>query len=263
MSKVRSVFRCQRVRRRQPQVGRSLPLVRRVEHPRRRARASPHRRFRSRRPSIGPCPSPRSTPPSGGPCRPGSREVDRVLSGGLVPGSVTLVGGEPGIGKSTLLLQVASAVAKSGATSLYVSAEESPQQVRLRAQRLGTLAPRLYWPARRLCPTGRPPRRGAARPGRGRLDPDRLRARAGLGARFGGAGPRVRRRASCSRPRPEAWPPCSSATSPRTAGSPVPGCSSTWSTPCCRSRATGTTRCACCGRPRTGSARPTSSVCSR
>jgi len=74
----------------------------------------------------------------------GLSEVDRVLSGGLVPGSVTLVGGEPGIGKSTLLLQVASAVAKSGGTSLYVSAEESKQQVRLRAQRLGTLAPHLY-----------------------------------------------------------------------------------------------------------------------
>ncbi|MGZ4704211.1 MAG: DNA repair protein RadA, partial [Acidimicrobiales bacterium] len=74
----------------------------------------------------------------------GLTEVDRVLSGGLVPGSVTLVGGEPGIGKSTLLLQVASAVASAGATVLYVSAEESKQQVRLRAQRLGTLAPRLY-----------------------------------------------------------------------------------------------------------------------
>jgi len=67
-----------------------------------------------------------------------------VLSGGLVPGSVTLVGGEPGVGKSTLLLQVASSVAESGVTVLYVAAEESPQQVRLRAQRLGTLAPRLY-----------------------------------------------------------------------------------------------------------------------
>ncbi len=74
----------------------------------------------------------------------GLTEVDRVLSGGLVPGSVTLVGGEPGIGKSTLLLQVASAMASAGATVLYVSAEESKQQVRLRAQRLGTLASRLY-----------------------------------------------------------------------------------------------------------------------
>ena len=74
----------------------------------------------------------------------GSSEVDRVLSGGLVPGSVTLLGGEPGVGKSTLLLQVASSVAGTGATVLYLAAEESPQQVRLRAERLGTLDPRLY-----------------------------------------------------------------------------------------------------------------------
>ncbi len=74
----------------------------------------------------------------------GSEEIDRVLSGGLVPGSVTLVGGEPGVGKSTLLLQVASSVAQTGATVLYIAAEESPQQVRLRAERLGTLAPNLY-----------------------------------------------------------------------------------------------------------------------
>jgi DNA repair protein RadA/Sms len=74
----------------------------------------------------------------------GSSELDRVLSGGLVPGSVTLIGGEPGIGKSTLLVQVASAMAQAGGRVLYVSAEESPQQVRLRAERLGALAPRLY-----------------------------------------------------------------------------------------------------------------------
>jgi len=73
----------------------------------------------------------------------GIPELDRVLGGGLVPGSATLLGGEPGIGKSTLLLQVASAVAGSGATVLYVSAEESRQQVRLRAERLAALRPRL------------------------------------------------------------------------------------------------------------------------
>jgi len=71
-------------------------------------------------------------------------EVDRVLGGGLVPGSVTLLGGEPGIGKSTLLLQVASAMAASAGGALYVSAEESKQQVRLRAERLGALAPELW-----------------------------------------------------------------------------------------------------------------------
>ena len=74
----------------------------------------------------------------------GIDELDRVLSGGLVPGSVTLVGGEPGIGKSTLLLQAAAAVAATGAKVLYVSAEESKQQVRLRAERLGALQPDLW-----------------------------------------------------------------------------------------------------------------------
>lgn len=63
-------------------------------------------------------------------------ELDRVLGGGLVPGSVVLVGGEPGIGKSTLLLQAAAGVAAFG-TVLYASGEESAAQVRLRATRLG------------------------------------------------------------------------------------------------------------------------------
>ncbi|MPZ88784.1 MAG: DNA repair protein RadA [Nitriliruptorales bacterium] len=74
----------------------------------------------------------------------GLSELDRVLGGGLVPGSVTLVGGEPGAGKSTLLLQAAYALASAGRTVLYVSAEESPGQIRLRAERLGALADRLY-----------------------------------------------------------------------------------------------------------------------
>ena len=70
-------------------------------------------------------------------------ELDRVLGGGLVPGSVTLLGGEPGIGKSTLLLQVLANLAASGARCLLVTAEESAQQVRLRAERLGTMHPGL------------------------------------------------------------------------------------------------------------------------
>ena len=74
----------------------------------------------------------------------GIAEFDRVLGGGLVPGSVTLVGGEPGVGKSTLLLQVLAEPARSGATVLYLSAEESTQQVRRRAERLGALHERLY-----------------------------------------------------------------------------------------------------------------------
>lgn len=74
----------------------------------------------------------------------GIDELDRVLSGGLVPGSVTLVGGEPGIGKSTLLLQAVASIATAGSKVLYVSAEESKQQVRLRAERLQALHPDLW-----------------------------------------------------------------------------------------------------------------------
>ncbi|MGN0743173.1 MAG: ATPase domain-containing protein, partial [Candidatus Fimadaptatus sp.] len=66
----------------------------------------------------------------------GVGELDRVLGGGIVPGSLTLVGGEPGIGKSTLLLQVASNLAGKGLRVLYVSGEESARQIKLRAQRL-------------------------------------------------------------------------------------------------------------------------------
>jgi len=71
----------------------------------------------------------------------GIPEMDRVLGGGLVPGSVTLLGGEPGIGKSTLLLQL---LAQWPQRTLYVSAEESGQQVRLRAERLDAVRPELW-----------------------------------------------------------------------------------------------------------------------
>ncbi|MGQ0618229.1 MAG: DNA repair protein RadA [Acidimicrobiia bacterium] len=74
----------------------------------------------------------------------GVSEFDRVLGGGLVPGSVTLVGGEPGIGKSTLLTQAAACMAAAGSRVLYFAAEESPQQVRLRAERLAALVPELW-----------------------------------------------------------------------------------------------------------------------
>jgi DNA repair protein RadA/Sms len=74
----------------------------------------------------------------------GVAELDRVLGGGLVAGSVTLLGGEPGIGKSTLVTQVAASVAGAGERVLYVSAEESRQQVRLRAERLGALVAGLW-----------------------------------------------------------------------------------------------------------------------
>src|SRR6266511_2766497 len=68
--------------------------------------------------------------------RTGLAEFDFVLGGGIVPGSVVLVGGERGIGKSTLLLQCAARLEGAGVPTLYVSGEESPDQVRLRAVRL-------------------------------------------------------------------------------------------------------------------------------
>ena len=67
----------------------------------------------------------------------GIPELDRVLGGGLVPGSLVLIGGDPGIGKSTLMLQAAARLGGTGATVAYVCGEESPRQVRLRAARLG------------------------------------------------------------------------------------------------------------------------------
>jgi DNA repair protein RadA/Sms len=72
----------------------------------------------------------------------GMTEIDRVLGGGLVPGGVTLIGGEPGIGKSTLLAQICGAVGRS-LPVLYVTAEESIAQVRARLERLSSLAPKL------------------------------------------------------------------------------------------------------------------------
>ncbi len=74
----------------------------------------------------------------------GIGEFDRVLGGGLVPGAVLLVAGEPGVGKSTLLLEVAHRVAAGNGPALVVSGEESAGQVRLRAERIGALHERLY-----------------------------------------------------------------------------------------------------------------------
>ncbi len=71
-------------------------------------------------------------------------EFDRVLGGGLVPGAVVLLSGEPGVGKSTLLLEVAANTAKSGKKVLYVSGEESVGQIRLRAERTGAMSDNLY-----------------------------------------------------------------------------------------------------------------------
>ncbi|MEK7794903.1 MAG: DNA repair protein RadA [Candidatus Hydrogenedentota bacterium] len=82
-----------------------------------------------------------SEPPSRLPT--GLAECDRVLGGGIVPGSLVLVGGDPGIGKSTLMLQAASHIAKASGPVLYISGEESFDQARMRAKRLNALHDRL------------------------------------------------------------------------------------------------------------------------
>ena len=74
----------------------------------------------------------------------GMKELDRVLGGGIVPGSLILVGGDPGIGKSTLLLQMCRLVSAEGTKVLYVSGEESAKQIKLRAERIGKFTDDLY-----------------------------------------------------------------------------------------------------------------------
>src|SRR6185436_79671 len=74
----------------------------------------------------------------------GIGEFDRVLGGGIVVGSVALIGGDPGIGKSTLILQVCQKIAERGLKVLYISSEESIIQTKLRADRLGVNSPNLF-----------------------------------------------------------------------------------------------------------------------
>jgi len=74
----------------------------------------------------------------------GFSEFDRTLGGGVVPGSLVLIGGDPGIGKSTLILQVVQRLAQGGYRTLYISGEESAQQIKLRAQRLSADSPEIY-----------------------------------------------------------------------------------------------------------------------
>jgi DNA repair protein RadA/Sms len=83
-------------------------------------------------------------PDSARSCATGIDELDRALGGGFVPGAVVLLAGEPGVGKSTLLLEAAAHYARADRRSLYVTGEESAAQVRVRAERINVLAPHLY-----------------------------------------------------------------------------------------------------------------------
>lgn len=137
MAKVRSVWRCQtcgasapRWQGRCSDCGEFGTMVEEIEQPvgdsRRAARASVTPLGLD---AVGASEAPRVST--------GIDELDRVLGGGLVHGSLVLLGGEPGIGKSTLLLQAADTLGRGGTEVLYVCGEESPQQIGLRAKRLG------------------------------------------------------------------------------------------------------------------------------
>jgi DNA repair protein RadA/Sms len=150
-----------------------------------------------------------------------SGELDRVLGGGLVDGSVVLIGGDPGIGKSTILLQTLCNIA-TRFPALYVTGEESQQQVAMRARRLG-------------------------------LPEDKLKVMTETCIESiiaTAASPRYAkvRRCWCALPSRAAQRFSWSATSPRKAHWQVHACLSTWSTPCCISRASPTADCACCAR---------------
>ena len=156
-------------------------------------------------------------PARSGPVPTGLVELDRVLGGGLVPGSVTLLGGEPGVGKSTLLLQVLAARARTGAAVLLVSAEESAQQVRRRrAERLGPLPPGLMiLDSADLSALPDGGARHRSRPRRGRLDPGRRRPRRGRASPAAWARSGRAPTSWSTWPSRSAWPSCSWATSPR------------------------------------------------
>ena len=146
----------------------------------------------------------------------GIAELDRVLGGGLVPGSLVLIGGEPGIGKSTLVLQalasLAGAEASGGGRVMLVTGEESPLQVRGRAERLDCDCGQVQVLAETRLEVGARGHRGApAGPVRGQLGADapfgRPRRRAGRAQ----PGPPSPRWSSCARPRSAASRSCWSA----------------------------------------------------
>ena len=192
----------------------------------------------------------------------GVPELDRVLGGGLVPASLVLVGGEPGVGKSTLLLTALQAMSADRRT-LLITGEESVAQVKLRAERLGGAANVEILAETELDIVCETLETRAARRLRDRLGADALLGRARLGARLGRAGARgggapaarregERRRDDPRRPRDEGR-----------LGRRARACSSISSTASSSSRATAIARTACCAPSRTASARRTSSASSR
>ncbi|MDE2857735.1 MAG: DNA repair protein RadA [Chloroflexota bacterium] len=147
MAKKRSLFICSKCGRRSsgyfgrcPQCGEFESMVEHVEEvPKSRARgqaSSGVQRKPLRLEAVGPGEEDRLPVPMG--------EFNRVLGGGLVPGSLVLLGGEPGVGKSTLVIELAALLAESAGNVLYVSGEESASQIKMRAERMGLSARDLF-----------------------------------------------------------------------------------------------------------------------
>ena len=192
----------------------------------------------------------------------GIDELDRVLGGGIVPGSLVLVGGEPGIGKSTLLLQVLDNVA-AGRPALLVCGEESAAQVKMRAERICKGTANIDVLAETeldlVIETV-----AAARPAFVVVDSVQTLYSDGFTSAPGSVS-QVREAAGrflrLAKDTGAAVFLVGHVT--KEGASPGPGCSSTWSTRCCSSRATATASTARCAPPRTASAPPTSSASSR
>ena len=171
----------------------------------------------------------------------GVAELDRVLGGGLVPGAVVLLAGEPGVGKSTLLLDVAARLRRAGPRALTSPARSPPPRCGCAPTASApctttcTSPPRPTWPRCSATSTRSSPTLLV-------VDSVQTIACAEIDGVAGGVspGPRGRGGADPRSPRSAASPRSWSATSPRTARSPGRGCWSTWSTWCCTSRATGT-----------------------
>ncbi len=161
-------------------------------------------------------------------------ELDRVFGGGLVKGSVILIGGDPGIGKSTLLIQASARLARMGHRVVYISGEEAVGQVRLRAERLSLTACAGRARRRDQCRGHRRHAVGgaASSPGGDRFDPDHVDRHGRERPRHCQPGPVRRTDPDPLRQEVAVPPSSSSATSPRTARSPDRASSSTWSTPC-------------------------------
>ena len=213
-----------------PEVARTLRRLRRVELARRgaagRARTPGGRRAslrdgRRRRASRDSTPRSRSSSTRGS--RPGSTSSIACWAAASCPGSLVLLGGEPGIGKSTLLLQAAANMARTVGPVLYSSGEESEHQIKSRGERLG-VGTRAALSAGRNLPRADPRRDRAHQAGarHRRLDPDGVLAEVPVGARQHRPGARSGDAAALHREGPERARRSSSATSRRTAASPGP-----------------------------------------